>query len=187
MKLLRYLPLIALVCALSSVAKADDFKLGVQDAGPTNIIYTGGTLDVTFSSCGPHTPSTDGCVTILNDSGKTITSLVIDVPENSFTEAGGGGNCLTGPGFSSCTPPVITDGDYQFVFTGLDIPDGGFCNNDDTFELEEQGVDPKNFPKTTVSTSVTPEPASLLLLATGSLLCAGFIYRRRMGAASLGM
>ena len=185
MKFLRCLFALTFVCALSGMARADDFKLGIQDAGPSNYTYTGGTLDVHFFSCGPHS-SDEGCVTILNDSGKTITSLVIDVPENSFTEAGGGGNCLTGPGFSSCTPPVITDGDYQFVFTGLDIPDGGFCNNDDTFELEEQGVDPKNFPKTTVSTSVTPEPASLLLLATGSLLCAGFIYRRRMGAASLG-
>jgi hypothetical protein len=175
-----------LVCALNGMARADDFKLGVQDAGPTSIVYTGGTLDVDFGSCGRNTPSTHGCVTILNDSGKTITSLVIDVPADSYTNAGGGGNCLTGPGFADCTPPPLVDGDYQFVFTDLDIPDGGICNNDDTFEIEEQGIDPRNFPETTVSTSVTPEPASLLLLATGVFLAAGFVYRRRMGSATLG-
>jgi hypothetical protein len=187
MKLFRCLLALTVVCALSSMAKADDFKLGVLDAGPTSIVYTGGTLDVTFGSCGGHTPLDYGCVTILNDSGKTITSLTIDVPSNAYTgPQTGGGNCLTGPGFATCAPPPLVDGDYQFLFTGLDIPYGGFCDDKDTFEIEEQGVDPQHFPTITVSSSVTPEPASLLLLATGAFLCAGFVYRRRMGTGPLG-
>jgi len=185
MKFLRCLFALTFVCALSSMARADDFKLGVQDAGPSDFTYTGGILDVTFHSCGKD----EGCVTILNDSGKTITTLTIDVPSDKYTDPStGGGNCLTGPGFADCTPPpLIDDSYYQFVFTGLDIPDGGWCDGKDTFEIVETGVPARDFPKITVATSVTPEPASLMLLATGFLLCAGFIYRRRMGADSLGM
>jgi len=188
MKFLRCLFALTFVCALSGMARADDFKLGIQDAGPSNYTYTGGTLDVHFFSCGPHS-SDEGCVTILNDSGKTITTLTIDVPVGEYTDIQDGANCLEGRGFATCAPPPLVDGgaDWQFVFTGLDIPDGGWCNGDDTFEIVETGVPFRDFPESTVQTSVTPEPASLMLLATGFLLCAGFIYRRRMGADSLGM
>ncbi|MGD0647693.1 MAG: PEP-CTERM sorting domain-containing protein [Acidobacteriaceae bacterium] len=187
MKVLRCLFALTLVCAVSGMARADDFKLGVQDAPPTKIDYTGSPLDVGFGSCGFGTPKTDGCVTIENDTGKTITSLLIDIVANSYTIADGGGGCLsTTPGVV-CDYSLIDDGTvYQFLFTGLDIPTNSEWCTTDTFTIEEQGIDPKNFPDATIS-SPTPEPASLMLLATGFLLCAGFIYRRRMGADSLGM
>lgn len=191
MKLLRYLPLIAMVCALSSVAKADDFKLGVQDANPTFIDYTGGVLDVTFGSCGNGTPTTDGCVTIENGTGHALTSLQIDVPIAGLTTTG---NCLGGTAefFTSCVETTVGQ-DYQFVFSGgTGIPagpgDGDFDKDDPYFTITETGENYNDFGTITVGpVSATPEPASLLLLATGSFLCAGFIYRRRMGAASLGM
>ena len=187
MKFFRYLFALTLVCAMSGMAKADDFKLGVQDAPPSNIRYTGSPLDVSFGSCGNHTPSTDGCVTIENDTGATITSLLIDIVANRYTIADGGGGCLsTTPGIE-CAYSLIDNGTvYQFLFTGLDIPTNSEWCNTDTFTIEEQGIDPRHFPDATI-TSPTPEPASLMLLATGCLLCAGFIYRRRMGADSLGM
>jgi hypothetical protein len=189
MKLLRYLPLIAMVCALSSVAKADDFKLGVQDAGPTYIDYTGGVLNVMFGSCGNN--SMDGCVTIENGTGHALTSLQVDFPIAGLTTTG---NCLTGNSefLKNCSWTTVGD-DYQFVFSGgSGIPagrgDGDYDKDDPYFTLIETGECYTDFGPISIGpVSPTPEPASLLLLATGSLLCAGFIYRRRMGAASSGM
>jgi hypothetical protein len=187
MKLLRCLFALTLVCTLSGMARADDFKLGVLDAPPTSIGYTGSPLTVAFGSCGWGSPSTDGCVTIANDTGTTLTSLLIDITANKYTIADGGGGCQsTDPGVT-CQYSLI-DGDiYQFLFTGLDIPPASEWCTTDTFTIEEQGVKYKDFPDGTVGPpSVTPEPASLMLLATGFLLCAGFVYRRRMDAANLG-
>lgn len=183
MKFLRYLFALTLVCALSGMARADDFKLGVQDAGP-GIDYYGGPLNVSFSDCGKK----EGCVTIENETGKTLTSLLIDITANKYTIADGGGGCLG----TDCTYSLIDGGTvYQFLITGLDIPTDKSKRDDDkgdlgdTFTIVEEGLPADEFPDATVS--ATPEPASLMLLATGFLLCAGMIYRRRMGADSLGM
>lgn len=198
MKLLRFLPLIATVCMLSGIAKADDFKLGVLDAPTTTIDYTGGVLDVDFSKCG----SDLGCVTIANDTGHTLTSLQIDFSAVGLKTTG---NCLTGNSeiFTTCTETLIDNGtEYQFDFSGgTGIPDGSnnrnyysngfwnYCNNNDnTFTIEEEGENPKDFgPLSIEPVSVTPEPASFWLLTTGVLLFGGFLYRRRMGTGVLGL
>ena len=86
MRLFRCLFALIFVCAMSGLARADDFKLGVQDAGP-GIDYYGGLLTVGFTSCGYDM----GCVTIENETGKTITSLLIDITANKYTVADGGG------------------------------------------------------------------------------------------------
>jgi len=184
MRLFRCLFALIFVCAMSGLARADDFKLGVQDAGP-GIDYYGGLLTVGFTSCGYDM----GCVTIENETGKTITSLLIDITANKYTVADGGGGCLD----ANCTYSLIDDGKvYQFLFTGLDIPtdtsknDDDKCITGDTFTIVEEGLPAGKFPKAGVTSTVTPEPASLMLLATGFLLCAGFIYRRRIDAANLG-
>ncbi len=185
MRFLRCLFALTLVCALSGMARADDFKLGVQDAGP-GIPYYGTPITVSFGSCGFGTPNTDGCVTLANDTGSTLTTLLIDITANKYTEADGGGGCLsTEPGVT-CTYTLIGDV-YQFLFTGLDIPPASEWCTTDTFTIEEQGVPYREFPDGKVGPpAVTPEPASLLLLATGFLVCAGFIYRRRVNGATLG-
>lgn len=194
MKFLRYAFALTLVCAVSGMARADgfqpdDFKLGVLDAPPTTIDYTGSPLDVSFGSCGARTPSTDGCVTIANDTGKTLTSLLIDITANAATIADGGGGCAsTTPGVT-CAYSLIDSGTvYQFLFTGLDIPPASEWCTTDTFTIEEQGVPYREFPDATIGPpSPTPEPASLLLLGTGVFLFAALMYRRRMGAGSLGI
>jgi hypothetical protein len=190
MKLLRCLFALLFVCALSGMARADDFKLGVQDSNPTAIDYTGGVLNVSFASCGKGTPSTEGCVTIKNDTGKSLTSLWIDFPIAGLTTTG---NCLTGNSefFTSCKWTTVGD-DYQFYFSGgPGVPagkgDGDYDKDDPFFTIIETGECYTDFgPLSVTSTAPTPEPASLMLLATGFLLCAGFIYRRRMDAANLG-
>ncbi len=178
-----------LICAFTGIAKAADFHVGVQDAPTTyQYTYTGTTLtDVVFGSCGRGTPSDDGCVTILNDSGSTLTSLVIDVPVTSETPDTESNPCLSGTGFADCIATLIDNNtEYQFDITGLDVPANGFCTSGDTFEIEETGVDPKDFPGIGVGPmSVTPEPASFWLLATGVLLFGGFLYRRNLGIGAL--
>ena len=187
MKLLRYLFALVFVCALGGMARADDFKLGVQDAG-LGYQYTGGTLQVpAFGDCTPADPLNNGCVTIWNDTGNTITGLIIDVPNTQVIQDDPGGPaCLI---TNDCSFTPIYNGDviseYEYVFTGLDVPYGGVNGvGFDTFTIIETGIPEADFPAVTVT--ATPEPASLMLLATGLILCAGFIYRRRLDGANLG-
>ena len=111
------------------------------------IDYTGSPLTVSFSSCGKNTPVTDGCVTIANDTGKTLTSLLIDIVANQATIHDGGGGCLsTTPGIQ-CAYSLIDNGTvYQFLFTGLDIPPASEWCDTDTFTIEEQGVNYHKIP-----------------------------------------
>ncbi len=187
MKVLRYVFVLMLVCALTHVARADDFKLGVQDAGE-GYDYTGGTLDIpTWGTCAFDSSSTDGCVTIWNDTGSTINQLLIDVPNNLVVQEDGGGACLEADG---CSSTLVTLGDgstaYQFDFTGLTFYSGTVNGvGQDTLTIKEEGIAPADFPDSTL-TAVTPEPASFWLLSTGVLLFAGFLYHRRLSLDAMG-
>ncbi|MFP5233770.1 MAG: PEP-CTERM sorting domain-containing protein [Acidobacteriota bacterium] len=187
-KIVRSLFLCLLVFGLTRASYA--FKLGVLDAPPPTFEYTGAPLNITFSSCGAGSSSTDGCASIINDTGATITSLLVDVPARELAGQSAV-SCLQAPGslFSSCMVSEIdSNTEYQFDFTGGDIPFSTFsnCDTDDAtfFQIEEQGV---NYQSITADlTAPTPEPASIWLLASGMLLLAGFLYRRRLFCGAVG-
>ncbi len=182
MKFFRYLSLCLLVCGLTQASYA--FKLGVLDPHSATYYYTGTPLDISFSPCGHH----KGCATIANDSGATLTSLVIDVPATDLASQTSI-DCTTTNGlFSACSVSEIDgNSEYQFDFTGGDIPvnDDGVSCDPDTFKIEEQGVPAEDI-TAMVDPAIAPEPASIWLLSSGILLLAGFLYRRRLLSGPIG-
>ena len=190
MKLLRCLPLIAMVCMLSGIAKADpvDFHMVVVDPpAPTNPTFT--VTDITSSpvivsftdTCsidGSSVPTFDGCAAFINGTGSALTSLDLLMP-NSGLAAGQTPNCTTsGTGtdfFSTASCPTPAPGaDYMIDFSGGSIP------ANDYFVIAESGVDVSTTPWTGTLTT-TPEPSSIWLLSTGVVLLGFFFYKRRNG------
>jgi hypothetical protein len=196
MKLLRCLPLIATVCMLSGIAKADpvDFHMVVVDP-PTPSNPTFSVTDITSSpvivsftdTCsidGSSVPTFDGCAAFINGTGSALTSLDLDMP-NSGLAANQMPNCSTsGTGtdfFSSAFCPSPAPGaDYIIDFSGGSIPP------DTYFVIAESGVDVSTTPWTGTLTT-TPEPSSIWLLSTGVLLLGGFFfYKRRNSFGEIG-
>ncbi len=186
-KIVRSLFLCLLIFGLTRASYA--FKLGVLDAPPPTFDFTGAPLEISFSSCGAGFSSTDGCASIINGTGATITSLLVDVPVSDLAGQTSV-SCLGGRRslFTSCIVSEIDNQtQYQFDFTGGDIPYSPFskCDTDDAtfFQIEEKGV---NYHDITANVAMTPEPANFWLLASGMLLLAGFLYRRRLWSSTLG-
>jgi hypothetical protein len=195
MKYLRILFLFGLVLFCGSVSShANTFHAGAVDPScnldPTTGLPTecgfgigdpGMTFDVGLSQAQctvpgivpplqglPTDPTTDpyGCFLGNNDTGAAITSITLH-----FTGISGVDGCdTTLPDGSSpsiftsntCTGDP-TDG-YTLTFSGgAGVPDGGL------FVILEEGVDPNSFSGTGV-VETTPEPDSLLLLSTGTMM-----------------
>jgi hypothetical protein len=188
MRISRCLFVVALIFGLSGLAKADaDFHMTVLDP-PTALDYTlvdGSPFDVTFSSC-PANIVADGCFTGYNDTTDlTFTSLDI-----AFSDTGGlGGQNATCDTSSSqslfadstCTSPTPANDMYNLLFFG-----GSGIAPGQLFFIAETGVAPEDFPSGTATVGVTPEPSSIVLLATGiGMLGLFFVNRRRVaGQAS---
>lgn len=187
MKMLRFLIATFLVLGLTSVANAVNFQMVVVDPPPTYTFYDITSLDTAYTlswgdcapgEVAPGVPS-EGCISLLNGSGTTITSLDLSVPDTDGV-LGLTATCPSEPtdifGALSCTADPV-DGTFTFDFSG-----GTGAAPGQFFVIAEGGVDPSTFPDTTATASgVTPEPSSIWLLTTG-VLAGGFFFaplRRR--------
>jgi hypothetical protein len=199
MRILRYLIAITLFCGLTAAAKAAQVNFQVIVIDPqlkgTPIYSTANPFTITWGSCSTTpAPTFDGCFTGENATGHSITSLTLFVADVQNTASD---PC---PKLSlsifSTSECMNTSGGYLLYFTGGSIPSGDGDNDEDDeasiFTIAEDGVShPNDVLKTTATfnspaPATTPEPDSLLLLATGVLTGGGVMlgdWRRRMLAA----
>ena len=198
MKFLRYVLAIMTMCALGVTVQAHAFKLGVLDAGP-GFDYTGTPLtNLLLVSCGAGTASTEGCVTIENETGSLLTSFQLSfstsnlgLGNQNFTNA----DCATGTMFRTCTVTDLGSGNYNLVLSGgtgvpydpnamkkkEDEKESGDPDDysADTFTIQETGLPYSDFANTPLTVAATPEPGSIWLMSTGALLLGGFFYYTR--------
>ena len=205
MKLLRYLPLIAMAFALSGVVQAHAFKLGVLDAGPGVDYYGTPLTDLILGSCGTGTTSTEGCVTIENETGSLLTSFQLTFSTSNLGPMNQTFTCGTGTLFADCSVTNLGGGNYSLVFSGgtgvpsdtnsMSMEEDQKESQDsddssaDTFTIQENGLPYSDFASTPFTVvSETPEPSSIWLMSTGVLLLGGFFYYTRrsgLGGRSL--
>lgn len=163
----------------------------VQD--PNYVNLTGSPTSFMFVACpgendpgGPYLDngavvSADGCFGGLNQTQSSITSIVLTfqntpavqrstVPDAAFSDI------FQNATFTPPADPSDSNAFYTFTFSG------GEVFQRQAFVITEDGVPYGAFPTvgltfTTSSSTVTPEPSSILLLGT-SLLFMGAMYRR---------
>jgi hypothetical protein len=179
--MLRFLLAVAVVSALSGVAKADDFKMVVID--PTSFtvnVITDPTFAFSFSPCvlgqvPPGAGTFDGCFTGLNETGFTLTSLFIDIP--AVVDGQTVGCALDGGGFDLFTNVSCQTNANGYI---LDFSGAPGVGEGVQFTIAEQGAPPQDFPDTINAVANAPEPNSFWLMSTGVLSVGLFgAYRRR--------
>lgn len=194
MKLLRCLFALTLVCALTGMAKADpiDFHMVVVDPPgfAVNDLYTASST-VQFQACDTGqlpsgiVGSYVGCETFENLTGAPLTSLELMFPDiGALTTQSANCTADAGPvNFFTSATCSIENGFFVLDYYGGSIPQG-FPNG--VFTIAEAGVDPSEFPEGTLTS--TPEPSSIWLLSTGTLMLGAFFYSRRgKGLGSMGL
>jgi hypothetical protein len=195
--LLRVLFILALFCGVTSHARADNFHAQVLDPScnsttkPTECGIGFTDIGVPFAvslsaaQCGSSaiTPPitglpTDGtffgCFLGTNDTGAAITSITLD-----FNNIPGVTGCDTvlegitpGPAFSDTSCKVDSLGGYDLSFSG-----GPGVADGHVFVILEEGVDPGDF-SGSATVAETPEPDSLLLLSTGTMMMGLYLAGR---------
>jgi hypothetical protein len=115
-----------------------------------------------------------GCFLGTNDTGGPITSITLD-----FKNIPGVTGCDTtlegitpGPAFTNTSCNVDPSGGYDLSFSG-----GPGVADGHVFVILEEGVDPGDF-SGTATVAATPEPDSLLLLSTGTMMMGLYLAGR---------
>lgn len=181
MKNLGFFALLFLLCGLSGTAKA--FQFSIQD--PLTIdaleVFADTPFSITFGAC-QLGENADGCFYGVNASGEVLTSLDATFPITAAIFTPGGPTCdLSNDPVSEFSEDPIcgvdpTDpSDYEFLLTGAPgIPIRGF------FTIEETGVtDLDSFPTGSGDASAVPEPGSIALISTGTVLLGVLLFRRK--------
>jgi hypothetical protein len=191
MKIIRYLFAIALACGAASVAKADavDFRMNVLDPNFSRVNISSQPFAVTFGTCDFNflpsgiTPTPEGCFYGKNVSNQTWTSLTFFFPKVGAI-AGQTANCApqANANIFSAAQCGTTGNQFFLVFTGGSIPNSGPGSE---FVIVESGAppydpnNPNSFPIGTLTFNAVPEPSSILLLSTGTLIVGLFLLKRR--------
>lgn len=196
MKFLRILLLPATLFLAASAALAtptpvtssNDPNFGIKDP----MTCTGTCVDITSSVFSFTVPSNGtGQVEFLNDSGQTFTSLTLDLfadPNVTLSDV----SCTLGAFFQFCNvmqikPPSNTETEFQFHLFGTQLPHNRHCEQDGDNDRDDKcgGIADGQFffltfmspagngggwianQSVTVATGPTPEPGTLVLIATG--------------------
>lgn len=175
-------------CTILAGASPLDFKANILDppppAAPTfpTFVITASPFDVVFTTCQagelPNGLTADGCFAGVNRTGLNWTSLELVFPNNAVLNSQPV-DCSLAPSDNIFFNPScgFDAQDYTLTYTN------GVLGNNDFFFITETGVPAELFPQGTAtvlsSTATTPEPAPLLLLATGlgMALFTGKLYR----------
>jgi hypothetical protein len=187
MRVYRCLFAAALLCGLTGIAKADDFQMVVIDPPPvphTDILTD--TFTIAFHQCSASLAPYVGCFTGENETGHTLTSLQIFVP-NAQSLSGQTVNCAAFGGgldiFTSISCSQVTGG-YLLLFSGGNIPSDSTGRDDDEnpdsfFTIAEYGASADSFPRSQGRFDPVPEPDSLMLLSSGMLSGLGYMVSNR--------
>ncbi len=176
------LVLIPLFFASTLFARADgvDFNMGVQDPPACTQFcgFSSSPFQFNFGAC-LDPGEADGCLYGQNITGGPWTSMTFLVPDTGYiADTQQTASCSTGGLFRTENCPPDPQNGY-FVLTFSD----GTIQNDQVFLITETGVPYADFPTVTVyfngGPAATPEPNSLLLLATG-VLALGWVGSRRL-------
>ncbi len=177
MNLFCRLTSLLLFSAFTVLASASplDFKANILDppapdapSFPTFII-TASPFEVIFSGCVagelPNGLTADGCFAGVNRTGLNWTSLELVFPNDAVLNSQPV-DCSLAPSDNIFFSPScgFDAQDYTLTYTN------GVLGNNDFFFITETGVPAELFPHgtaTVLSITATPEPASLLLIATG--------------------
>jgi PEP-CTERM motif len=189
MKMIRFFLLVAMFIPFATFAHAG-IHATIADPPFTSGPFTGWNLGpndlsipVVFGQCstfedGQLKDATDeaGCFEIVNESGKSITSITLSFMADPTTF--GTPQCDLGGVFAdvSCTE---SGGDYVLSFSGGSIDDGNIA-------IIGESLPSTDFKGVPVGAAITyaPEPGSLVLLGTGVITAAGSVFRRRRAALS---